>query len=362
MKRFAFVFCLLFIASTAFASFSGHYFCYQFGGKTHQNRLYTSTSDVGAHYMGVRLGGVPLYMMLDSTSRADASHFRAKIASGTYAGIPNAHVYYTKWGTEGTGNDNYKYPMGMIVNSNGVYVCDYGNVRIKQTNVSGTFVRAWGSYGTGDGQFGAGPRDIACDSSGNLYVTDQANHRVQKFTSTGTFSAKWGSSGSGNGQFNDPCGIAVDASGNIYVVDRDNYRVQKFNSAGTYLTQWGSSGTGNGQFQNPVDVTVDKDGYVWVSDMLRGDVQKFNSTGTYQTKITVSALAKGVTSDSSGYIYIADATNDRIWKYTSAGTLVTYWGSSGTGSGQLSYPQDVCAYLDDIYTTEQTNCRVQVFK
>jgi len=42
------------------------------------------------------------------------------------------------------------------------------------------------------------------------------------------FETAWGSQGSGNGQFDRPEGVAVDSSGNVYVADTYNHRIQKF--------------------------------------------------------------------------------------------------------------------------------------
>ena len=52
----------------------------------------------------------------------------------------------------------------------------------------------WGSYGTGDGQFNY-PVGVTVDSSDNVYVADFNNNRIQKFDSSGTFMTKWGSPG-----------------------------------------------------------------------------------------------------------------------------------------------------------------------
>ncbi len=114
----------------------------------------------------------------------------------------------------------------------------------------GTFLTTWGSSGTGDGQFNY-PEGVVVDGSGNVYVADSFNNRIQKFTSTGTFLTTWGSSGTGDGQFNYAVGVATDGSGNVYVADYGNNRIQKFDGNGTFLTGWGGGGSGSGQFSTP---------------------------------------------------------------------------------------------------------------
>ncbi len=150
------------------------------------------------------------------------------------------------------------------------------------------FVLQWGSLGTGNGQFGF-PVGIAVDGSGNVYVVDTNNNRIQKFDGTGAFLTTWGSPGPGDGQFDSPTGVAVDGSGNVYVTDRNNNRIQKFNGTGTFLMKWGSPGEGDGQFNNPRGVAVDGSGNVYVvdgdiRDRKSSRIQKFNGTGTFLMK------------------------------------------------------------------------------
>ena len=59
-----------------------------------------------------------------------------------------------------------------------------------------------------------------------MYVADSYHDRVQKFDSSGNFITAWGSDGSGAGQFDNPTGLAVDSQGNVYVADLGNDRVQ----------------------------------------------------------------------------------------------------------------------------------------
>ena len=65
-------------------------------------------------------------------------------------------------------------------------------------------------------------------------MAEVQDQRMQVFTGDGTFLRKWGSQGTGDGQFRDPIGIAVDGSGRVYIADRTNHRVQVFSSDGTF--------------------------------------------------------------------------------------------------------------------------------
>jgi tripartite motif-containing protein 71 len=56
-------------------------------------------------------------------------------------------------------------------------------------------------------------------------VADPNNNRIQKFDTNGTFPKAWGSYGSGNGQFKNPYHVAVDGLGEVYVADSGNNRI-----------------------------------------------------------------------------------------------------------------------------------------
>jgi DNA-binding beta-propeller fold protein YncE len=81
--------------------------------------------------------------------------------------------------------------------------------------------------------------DIAWDSAGNSFVSDgYGNSRVVKFDKRGKFLKAWGSRGTGPGQFRDVHTIATDAKGNVYVGDRANRRIQVFDNDGDLETQY----------------------------------------------------------------------------------------------------------------------------
>ena len=234
---------------------------------------------------------------------------------------------------------------------------------------SNAFSFAFGSYGSGNGQFN-NPHFIAVDSSGNMYITDSNNARVEKFDKYGNYVTQWGSSGSGNGQFTAPAGVAVDSSGNVYVVDGGNHRVEKFTSSGTYLSQFGLLGSGNGQFEDPTGIAVDSSGNVYVADNITNRVQEFTSSGTYLTQFGSPGAGNGqfgsvtgiAIDPSSGNIYAVDSLDNRVDEFTSSGAYVSQWGSIGSGNGQFKYPYGIAVdSLGRIYVTDSGNNRVEVF-
>jgi streptogramin lyase len=80
------------------------------------------------------------------------------------------------------------------------------------------------------------PTDIAWDSEGNSYITDgYVNSRVAKYDKNGDWVKSWGEFGTGPGQFRTPHAIAIDRNNNVYVGDRANRRVQVFDTDGKFL-------------------------------------------------------------------------------------------------------------------------------
>ncbi len=129
-------------------------------------------------------------------------------------------------------------PADVAVGPDGTaYVVDAWNERVDV--ISGdTYGPGWGGPGSGDGDFDD-PAGIATAPDGSVYVLDAGNHRVQRFDSGGAFLGAWGTEGSGNGQFGDDAtDLAVDASGRVFVADRRNGRIQMFSADGGFLAKW----------------------------------------------------------------------------------------------------------------------------
>jgi DNA-binding beta-propeller fold protein YncE len=62
----------------------------------------------------------------------------------------------------------------------GVYVADTDNNQIQKLSSTGNYITKWGSLGSGNDQFST-PTRVTTDPFGNVYVADNRNHRVQTF-------------------------------------------------------------------------------------------------------------------------------------------------------------------------------------
>jgi len=285
---------------------------------------------------------------------------------------------------------------------------DTPNHRIQRSSATGTFLGAWGSQGTGDGQFDS-PRGVAVAPDGTVYVADSRNSRIHRFSATGTFLGTWGSPGSGDGQFIEPEGIAVAPDRTVYTVDFDG-RVQRFNATGTFLGAWevessgdvgvapdgtvyvtesswyrvrrfsatgaplggwGAPGYGDGQFNHPRGVAVAPDGTVYVVDSDLGHrIQRFRADGTFLGTWGSPGsgdgqflLPRGVAVAPDGTVYVADTGNHRIQVFGADGTFLGKWGSEGSGNGQFKYPEGVAVAPDGaVYVADTGNHRIQVFR
>lgn len=153
--------------------------------------------------------------------------------------LPSPFTITARYTAKSLGLD---HPTDLTAGPDGnVYVTDRSQ-RVTVISPGGKVLRRWGKPGSKPGEF----KFIASDPStpkyvegkitvgpgGMVYVSDSGNARVQVFTPGGRFVRQFGSYGTGKGQFLQSFDLVVDGAGNAYVVDGVTETLAKFSPAG----------------------------------------------------------------------------------------------------------------------------------
>ena len=141
------------------------------------------------HEIMIRVPWSPWLFVSDSANHRVKQHLRSDLS------------YEAKFGSYGTGADNFNYPFGLAADHYFLYIADQLNSRLKKhRRLDFSLDRTIGTQGSGDDQFYY-PRDCDIDDV-YVYVTDTENHRIKKHLKSDlSFVAAFGSQGSGDNQF-----------------------------------------------------------------------------------------------------------------------------------------------------------------
>ena len=157
-----------------------------------------------------------------------------------------------------------------------------------------------GVAGEGPNTFN-GPCDVAVAENGDIFVADgHWNARIVKFAKDGTFIKAWGTKGTGPGELDVPHTLVIDKRGRVLVGDRSNKRVQIFDQDGRYLTEWTHLGSPSGMFIAPDDTL-----YVVDYNDRKGIFIASAETGVVRQKLD-DAVAESVAVDAAGNIYVGE--------------------------------------------------------
>jgi DNA-binding beta-propeller fold protein YncE len=227
-------------------------------------------------------------------------------------------------------------PTGIRVAPDGTtWVADTWGHRVVALDANGAIVQTIGAetIDTGDdpsrvdeagGQF-FGPRDIAV-SEDAIYVVDTGNERVQLFTRDGTFVDAWGGYGSGADQLIEPVGIALGPDGNVYVADSGNARISIFTPDGEPVAQWPvpawpapAPGGVPPAFQPYLAFATD--GILYATASNAGQVLVFDDEGAMISTITEADGERltqpvGVAIAPDGVVRFTDLGRDAVLEYT----------------------------------------------
>jgi DNA-binding beta-propeller fold protein YncE len=181
----------------------------------------------------------------DLLAVADSSHNRVSVRRTTDLSL----VKVLGGPAEGIANGEFHWPLNAFIYEERLYVADTGNHRVQVFSLSYdplrqlrvNFLCKWGTEGDRDGQlrFPVGLAVIAEE----LFVSEYAGHRISVFRrSDGRFLRKWGCRGGGPGQFGFPMLMSISDDQQLCVVDNENNRIQVFTKDGKYLRSFGIDG------------------------------------------------------------------------------------------------------------------------
>jgi hypothetical protein len=173
------------------------------------------------------------------------------------------------------------------------------------------------------------PRVGNSDRCGRVIVADAGAHRLQAFDVLGNLLSAYGSAGSGAGQFNSPQGLAVGRYGRILTVDQGNNRVVVLSFDGSEFGYLDSHSPG---LSAPTGVVVDAWGYIVVADTGNNRIVVLDPGGNFLAEYTQPNdgytgpfnAPRGVAVEPDGDLVVADTGNHRVVTVHSA--LPGQWG------------------------------------
>ena len=219
---------------------------------------------------------------------------------------------------QGSGDSKLSHPVGVAVGYHVIAVSEWNDHVVKKYSLKGDYLSKFGSCGSGDGQF-RGPVGLCFNSKGLLYVVDTGNYRVQVFRESDVFLFKFGSKGHNPGQFQEPRYIAVDSSDQVYVTDSyDDGGICVFSEDGHFIKKINCN--------SPYVIGIAPDDYIITHDDDDDSriLTVFSPTHEFIGKFGVRGKEKGQFDDiygiainNSGTILVTELGNHRLQIITS---------------------------------------------
>jgi sugar lactone lactonase YvrE len=177
------------------------------------------------------------------------------------------------------------------------------------------------------------PNDVIVAPDGSIFVSEAHNAqfqdeagpnsvgRITKWAPDGTFIKSWGTWGFGTGEFRGPHALAMDSQGRLFVADRGNRRIQIFDQEGDHLDTWYQFSRVSGLFIDDNDVlyAIDSESDPnynpgWrkglrVGSARTGEVSYFVPEHVSERPSGMGgfgAMGEGVTVDAQGNVYAGE--------------------------------------------------------
>ncbi len=298
--------------------------------------------------------GVAVLLAACGTSSSAGSNRQSGTKPAT--ALPTPFTITARYSAKSLGIDN---PAELAIGPDrNIYLTD-SSQRVTAISADGHVLRRWGRPGRGPGEFRfvssdpKNPKDIhaalAVGADGIVYVSDSGNGRVQLFTARGHYVRQFGSFGAGKGQFLSPFDLAVDDLGNVYVADDQLEILAKYAPSGAFVWQIGGTASPDPDLVGHLHLTsIDAHGRLVMANDDRSRVVYADRNGhavdAFGSRREFPGGACDATVDSLGYTYVTGCSRDPCAQVACAATrvfdrahrLVAQW--PGTQSPLLRSP------------------------
>jgi sugar lactone lactonase YvrE len=142
----------------------------------------------------------------------------------------------------------------------------------------------------------------------------------------------------------------------------DNSRIAKFDKNGKFLSSWGAAGREPGQFSLPHSIAVDKNRRVYVADRGNNRIQVFDENGKVLEVWTGINQPSHIMMTEDQHLIVGTLRTNKMLKYDLTGKLISSWGTSGNGPGQIDGIHGFCTDSDgNLMISETFGGRIQRF-
>jgi len=258
---------------------------------------------------------------------------------GASSALPSPFSITARYTARSLGLD---HPTDLTIGPDGnVYSTDRSQ-RITVISPGGKVLRRWGKLGSKPGEFkfvrsdARAPADIdgkiTFGPGGMVYVSDSGNARVQVFTPGGRFVRQFGSYGTGKGQFLHPFDLVVDGAGNVYVVEGVTETLIKFSPAGHVIWTIGGSTATDPDLSGHFHVTsTDRHGRLVVTNDDINRILYIDPNGHKVDAFSPSTSGPSdghvceATVDAAGNTYVSGCGSGPTLVYDRAHRLIAKW-------------------------------------
>lgn len=261
-------------------------------------------------------------------------------------------------------------PWGVAQTPDGrLWVADAVSDRFSIFTADGKLVDSWGTSGTANGQFkltranGDPYGKVAFAKDGSFYVLDSGNRRIQRFDANRRFVRAWGSFGSNQGQFNDPIGIAVDGDGNVSILDDVRAVIETYDPAGKVLRTIPAFPASVSRHATANQLAIGPNGHFYVSTIDPLEVIELDTGGSLVRVFgapgglgAFSEQPEGLAFDPTGRLYVTQGplrgAAPGVLIFGPDGSYLGGFGTLGAGDADLGFPWGIVVDASGITVTD----------